>query len=357
MMRNPATLFGAGPFGRRLSRPGAGRIPVTVVTGFLGSGKTTLVRAALAHPGAARTAVIVNEFGEAGIDDVLLRTSTEQVALIGNGCICCAAKNDLHRALRNLAAERETGAVPPFERVLVETSGVSEPGQILQSFANDRTVSSHYALEGLVTVVDAALAAQTQDTAETWTEQVVLADRLVLSKTDMVSPEIASEVTARLAALNPEAPLAHAAEVRRDPAFLFGGATRERSAFLCAPRPAGASAGYETFTLTFDAPFDWPVFSRVMDALTMLRGDDLLRVKGFVNVTGCAGPVVVHYVQHLAAQPEELTLWPTEDRRTRLVFITRGLGRDVVEALFSAFLGLVGAAPHPSRTAGERDVG
>ncbi len=340
-MNNPAVLFGAGQFGRRLRRPGAGRVPVTVVTGFLGAGKTTLIRAALAQPGAARTAVIVNEFGEAGIDDVLLRTSSQEVALIGNGCICCAAKNDLHRALRNLAAEQETGAVPPFERVLVETSGVSEPGPILQSFTNDRTVFTHYALEGLVTVVDAALALGTEESAGgTWTEQVVLADRLILSKTDIATTTMADEVRGRLAALNPEAIQADAREVLADPAFLFGRGERERSAFVCAPRPAAGDAAYETFTLTFDAPFEWPLFARAMDALAALRGADLLRVKGFVNVVGCSGPVVVHAVQHLLAQPEELMNWPTEERSTRLVFITRGLRRAPVEALFLALLGL-----------------
>lgn len=336
----PAGLFGARPFGRPLSRPGAGRIPVTIVTGFLGAGKTTLIRAALSHPEAARTAVIVNEFGEAGIDDVLLRTSSEQVALIGNGCICCAAKSDLHRALRNLAAERERGLVPAFDRVVVETSGVSEPAPLLQSFATDRTVSSHYALEGLVTVVDAVLAARTQETTSTFAEQVALADRLILTKTDLAEADALEDVAARLATLNPEAPLLSADAVRADPSGLFGSTPRARPAFLCAAPAAPAEALYETFSLTFDTPFDWPVFTRIMDTLATLRGDDLLRVKGFVQVTGCPGPVVVHYVQHLAAPPEELTAWPDGEKRTRLVFITRGLPRASVEALFSAVLTL-----------------
>jgi len=337
----PAGLFGGGQFGRRLSRPGAGRIPVTVVTGFLGAGKTTLIRAALAHPEAARTAVIVNEFGAAGVDDILLRTSSEAVTLIGNGCICCAAKNDLHRALRTLFAERETGAVPPFDRVVVETSGLSEPGPILQSFATDRTVSNHYALEGLVTVVDAALAAGTQ--AEEWDEQVVLADCLVLSKLDLAPRDARDQLVARLAALNPLAALADAGDVRGDPAFLFGSGARVRSPFVCTPEAGARSAvtRYETFTLSFDAPFAWEVLTRILDSLAALRGPDLLRVKGLVHVAGTAGPVVVHQVQHLSAPPEELLAWPDADRRTRLVFITRGIARDAVAALFAAHLALL----------------
>lgn len=340
MLRDPAALFGSRPFGRPLSRPGAGRIPVTIVTGFLGAGKTTLIRAALAHPAAARTAVIVNEFGEAGIDDVLLRTSSEQVALIGNGCICCAAKNDLHRALRNLAAERERGLVPAFDRVVVETSGVSEPAPLLQSFATDRTVSTHYALEGLVTVVDAVLAARTQETTTTFAEQVALADRLILTKTDLAGAEALADVAARLAALNPEAPMLEADAVRADPLGLFSGSARHRPAFLCSEPAEPAERLYQTFSLTFDVAFPWAVFTRIMDTLTSLRGDDLLRVKGFVQVAGCPGPVVVHYVQQLAAPPEELASWPDGRARTRLVFITRGLPQAQVEALFGAVLSL-----------------
>ncbi|MEW6122944.1 MAG: GTP-binding protein [Pseudomonadota bacterium] len=341
MLGDPAAAFGARPFGRPLARPGAGRIPVTIVTGFLGAGKTSLIRAALGLPTGARTAVIVNEFGAAGIDDVLLRTSSEQVALVGNGCICCAARSDLHRALRNLAAERETGAVPPFERVVVETSGVSEPGPLLQSFATDRAISTHYALEGLVCVVDAVLGARTLDTSPTFTEQVVLADRLVLTKTDLAAPAAVADLTARLAALNPEADLVAADDVRTGRVLLFTGTARTRPAFACAPS-VPAERLYESFVLTFERPFSWPVFTRILDTLTALRGDDLLRVKGFVAVEGRPGPVVVHYVQHLAAPPEEMRAWPDGVAGTRLVFITRGLRREQVEAVFSAVLGLAG---------------
>lgn len=343
---HPSRLFGGSPFGRRLSRPGAGRIPATVVTGFLGAGKTTLIRAALARPGAERTAVIVNEFAEAGIDDVLLATATEDVTLIGNGCICCAARNDLHRALRTLFADRERGAVPPFDRVVVETSGLSAPGPILQSFATDRTVCTTYSLEGLVTVVDAVLAARSRR-EPVWTEQVVLADRLVLTKTDLADQAQLAEARALLAALNPEAEVAESADVRADPAFLFGTTERTRSALACLPESAAAPAadGHERFVLEFDAPFDWGLFTRVMGDLTAARGEDLLRVKGFVDVEGCAGPVLVQYVQHLAAPPEELVSWPGETRCTRLVFITRDVSREAVSALFSAHLGLLRRAP------------
>jgi G3E family GTPase len=333
---HPADLFGSGRFGRRLPRPGAGKVPVTVVTGFLGAGKTTLIRAALKHPDAANAVIIVNEFGEIGIDDVVLRTSSEDVVLIGNGCMCCATSHDLQRTLRNIYAERETGAVPPFERVIVETSGLADPGPILQSLHADRTLAAHYALSGLVTVVDGVLALDAEANDAVWTEQVVQADSLIVTKGDIAN---ATPLLARLAELNPQATIIAADAARADPgSFLRLPILREAM-----PEPHHHHAhgsGYDSFVLRFERPFDWPLFSRAMDALVAARGEDILRVKGFVHVEGTAGPVVVHYVRHLASQPEELNAWPEADRATRLVFITRNLGRDKVAGLFEALLGL-----------------
>jgi G3E family GTPase len=353
-MRSPAELFGNNPFGRRLSRPGAGKVPVSVVTGFLGAGKTTLIRAALAHPDAANTVVIVNEFGEIGIDDVLLRTSTEEVVLIGNGCMCCSSRNDLQRSLRNLFAERENGAIPPFERVIVETSGLSDPGPILQSFHSDRTIALHYAMSGLVTVVDAALADRAQD--ETiWTEQVIQADTIILTKGDIAGPERLAAIKQELVAINPQAALIDAETARSQPrSFLDTPVLREKAHdhdhdhhhhdhggdHHGHDHARDAAADYDSFVLSFDKPFDWALFVRTMDALVAQRGEDLLRVKGLLNVAGSTGPVVVHYVRHLSSPPEELMNWPSADRRSRLVFITRRLARARIEALFNALLAL-----------------
>ncbi len=340
----PSDLFGGSPFGRRVRRPGAGRVPVTVVTGFLGAGKTSLIRAALAHPQAARTAVIVNEFAELGVDDVLLRTSAEDVRLIGNGCMCCAARSDLQRVLRNLYAERETGAVPPFDRVIVETSGLSDPGPVLQLLAGDRALSGHYAVSALVTVVDCVLALDGAAPPE-WTEQVALADRIVLSKTDLASEAQTARVRTRLAALNPGAEILEAASLRGDPlAWLAPAAAGNGAGFRAAP-PAEPGTACQSFVLTFDTPFQWSVFSQVMETLLALRGDDILRVKGLVHVAGCTGPVAAHFVRQLVARPEELTAWPDADRRTRLVFITRGVDRAPVQALFDAALALAVTKP------------
>jgi len=358
-------LFGQGvqPFGRQLSRPGAGKLPVTVITGFLGAGKSTLIKALLACPEGAGTALIVNEFGEVGIDDALLRESSERTKLLGNGCLCCLSGTDLQMTLRDLFVERMHGSIPDFKRVVIETSGLADPSPILQTLASDRTLDLHYALEGLVTVVDAATALATAEHAPEWEKQVALADRIILTKIDLASPEERERVRVQLAELAPLAPVVEAEAGIVDPAFVFGEtlALREaerRSSFLCeAPSPTGEhKQPYKTFVITIDRPLPWSVFAHAFDTLASLRGPDLLRVKGFVNVAGRLGPVVVHFVQHLAHQPEELKTWPGEDHATRLVFITRNLTRERVEALLNAVLAMADDAPDESTGAGEPET-
>src|SRR6202521_204110 len=172
----------AGRFGRRLKRERGARFPVTVVTGFLGAGKTTLVRRFLATPDGRGTAVIINEFGAVGIDDALLRGSTDEVTLLGNGCLCCNARSDLQIALRGLVAEREQGRVPQFRRILIETSGLAEPGPILQTFATDRALGGEFHVEVLLAMVDAVTGLDTLGWSAEARKQIILADRLVVSK-------------------------------------------------------------------------------------------------------------------------------------------------------------------------------
>ena len=327
----------ASPFGRRQRRARGARIPVTVVSGFLGSGKTTLIRELLRTPEGADTAVVINEFGEIGIDDALLRASSDVTVLLGNGCLCCTVRTDLQESLRTLFADRARGAVPPFQRVVIETSGLADPGPVLQTFASDRALGEEFHLQALVTVVDAPGGAGNLDRMPEARQQVALADRIVLSKTDRADAAAVAALTARLGELT-AAPLATASKGRIDPAFLL-----DESLDLAA-RIAGHehdhahahSSGIDSFALFFDAPLPWPVFEQAMAVLTALRGADLLRVKGLVAVEGVRGPVVVHVVQHVAHRPVELEAWPDGDCRSRLVFIARNLGRPAVEALFAA---------------------
>src|SRR5712675_1869903 len=321
-MSDPFAGSEASPFGRRQRRPRGARSPVTVITGFLGAGKTTLIREFLSRPEGANTAVVVNEFGEIGIDHALLRSSSDTTVLLGNGCVCCAIRTDLQETLRTLFAERGRGAVPSFERVIIETSGLADPGPVLQTIASDRALGDVYHLQGLVAVIDAPSGAGNLDQAPEARHQVALADRAA-----------AAALTERLGSLS-AVPVATAINGAIDPAFLL-----EESLDLAARVTAhqhdhahAHSHGIDSFALFVERPLPWPVFEQAMAVLTGLRGADLLRVKGLVAVEGCRGPVVVHAVQHVAHRPVELEDWPDGDRRSRLVFITRNLGRGVVEA-------------------------
>jgi len=327
----------ASPFGRRLKRERGARIPVTVVTGFLGAGKTTLIRRFLGSPEGQGTAVIVNEYGAVGIDDALLRDSAEETVLLGNGCVCCITRSDLQVALRRLVFDRERGTVPPFARVIIETSGLADPAPILQTFSTDRALGGEFHIDVVLAVVDAVNGDASLDDAPEARKQVILADRLVISKADLGSPAAVEALTLRLQQLNPRALIDIAISGALDPARIIEPATGERSAFLA---EAEHGDGISSFVIAQQPPFEWPVFSRAMETLLALRGADLLRAKGILNVTGCSGPVVVQYVQHLAHPPVELQTWPDENRLSRVVFITRNIPERQVRDLFGAIQAL-----------------
>jgi G3E family GTPase len=329
----------AGRFGRRLKRAPGARIPVTVVTGFLGAGKTTLVRRFLATPEGAGTAVVINEFGSVGIDDALVRASTDDVTLLGNGCLCCNTRSDLQNALRNLVAERAQGTLPPFTRILIETSGLADPGPILQTFATDRALGGEFHVEVVSPWSTRWGGLDTLKWSAEARKQIILADRLVVAKTDLAKVQAVKRLTAQLAALNPHAAVHTAVDGDLDPRCLLeadaaaAGRAALRSGFVA---EAEHSDGIASFVLTDDAPLSWEAFARGMETLIALRGPDLLRVKGLLNVAGCRGPVVVHVVQHLAHPPVELAAWPGKDRASRLVFITRGISETQVRDLLAS---------------------
>jgi G3E family GTPase len=351
-----AALFSGAealPFGRRQRRPRGARIPVTIVTGFLGSGKTTLIRELLATPAGANTAIVINEYGEVGIDNALLRASSDATVLLGNGCVCCAVRTDLQESLRTLFADRARGAVPSFARVVIETSGLADPGPVLQTFASDRALGDVFHLQALVTVVDAPGGAGNLAGMPEARQQVALADRIVLTKTDRGDPLMIAALTARIRELT-AAPLATAAHGVIAPGFLLdeGLDLPVRVATHEHDHAHAHSHGIDSFALFFEAPLPWPVFEQAMAVLTAMRGPDLLRVKGIVAVEGVRGPVVVQAVQHVAHRPVELEDWPDDDRRSRLVCITRNLPREGVEQLFRA-VAVIGTAVVPAAFPGK----
>ncbi len=322
----------AGMFGRRLRRERGPRVPVIVITGFLGAGKTTLLKRFLGTPEGAGTAVVINEFGAAGIDDALIRASADETVLLGNGCLCCIARSDLQQTLRRMLMERDRGEIPDFRRVVIETSGLADPSPILQTFATDRALGEVFHVDVVLTLVDAENGLDTLGWSSEARKQVILADRLVVTKTDIASGRV-DALTAQLRKLNAGAEILTAVNGEIDPARLTESASDQRNAFVA---EAEHSDGISSFVLNETAPMKWTVFSRAMETLLTLRGTDVLRVKGFLDVEGCKGPVLVQFVQHLSPPPVELETWPNDNRQSRVVFIMRNIAEKQVRDLFAA---------------------
>jgi len=306
-----------------------------------------------------RIAVVINEFGEVGIDHELVAASSENVTLLANGCLCCTVRTDLQETLRELFANRRAGSIVDFDRVAIETTGLADPAPVIQTFATDTLLAVQYRLDGVVTLVDAVNGAASLDLHAEAVKQVAVADRLVLTKADIAGAAGLAALRERLHALNPGAPMAEAAMGEIDPSFFLD--IGLRSARADAPQlerwlgvgAAGGSAylgdrlapgahdrAIRSFVLRFDRPFTWQTFSSAMELLTSMRGPDLLRVKGFVDVEGEPGPVVVQGVQHVFHPPVTLDAWPGGDRGSRLVFITRNIPEEAIAALFGAVAGL-----------------
>jgi G3E family GTPase len=269
-----------------------------------------------------------------------VRASAEETVLLGNGCVCCTTRSDLQLALRRLVAERAHGQIPHFRQVVIETSGLADPGPLLQTFATDRALGGEFSVEVVLAVADAATGLKTLDSSAEARKQAILADRLIVTKTDIADPSAAEQLTQRLGALNPRADIVTAVAGVLDP-HLFTAAPGVAQA-SGAPRHSGFVAeaehsdGIRSFVLTETTPLSFIPFAQAMETLVALRGSDLLRVKGLLNVAGCRGPVVVQFVQHLAHPPVELEAWPDQDQTSRVVFITRNIDERAIRGLFAA---------------------
>lgn len=331
----------------------SGKFPVSVVTGFLGSGKTTLINRLLKRPDMNRVAVIVNEFGEQAVDNDLVEVSSEQMMLLNNGCLCCVLRGDLQETLRDLYVKRRNGDIIDFTRVIIETTGLADPAPVMQTLMTDEILQENYRLDCVVTLADAVNGIEQLDTMEEPVKQAALADRIVITKSDLADEATTAKLEARLRELNPQAPIRRALNGEIDLEFLIDvglrnmkGKLEDIERWMGEPDEHGHRHSHDSkvksFTLRYAEPLSWKLFSQTMEVLSALRGSDMLRVKGLVNVEGHKGPMVVQGVQHLFHPPVELQAWPSDDHSTRIVFITRGIPKETVANLFAA-IGAVAA--------------
>ena len=371
------------------------RIPVTVLTGFLGSGKTTLLNKLLRRPELADTAVIINEFGEIGLDHLLVEKSDDEgMVTLNSGCLCCTVRGVLVRTMSELFLKRSRGEVSQFKRMVVETTGLADPAPILHTLMTDPLLASRYRLDGVVTTVDGVNGASTLDNHEEAIKQAAVADRILLTKVDIADAPKLAELKHRLQHLNPGAPFHVVATGEIDPnAILNAGLYNPESKTADVKKWLQAEAyegshdhghghhhhghdhghghhhhghdhghghGHDhkhdgsgeqdphdvnrhddrirSFCMTFDEPMSWATVAAAFDALVTYRGPDLLRMKGILNVKDTDKPVVIHGVQHVFHPPATLDAWPEgDDRKSRVVFITRDIGESTIRKVFASF--------------------
>jgi G3E family GTPase len=326
------------------------RWPVTMVTGFLGSGKTTLLNRLIGTAAFERSAVIINELGEIAVDHLLVDSSPDALIVLDNGCICCSARGDLAGALRTLARQRDAGQVPAFDRVLVETTGIADPVPLMETLCEDPHMAAEFRAHGIVTMVDAVNALEQFDAFAEPAKQVAIADRLLITKSDLASPALLERLESMLRALNPGAAIVRIVTSQVSATRALGDAWQpeHEGAFVWVERAAqvkravahetrahlGQSGEVDTYALWYDQPVTRAGLVLWLDKLAGLKGARLLRVKGILNVQG--EPVAVHAVQRIVHEPVFLPRWPNAERRSRLVFITRGMDRSEIEPTLDA---------------------
>ena len=329
--------------------------PVSVITGFLGSGKTTLLQRLLADPALSDTAVLINEFGEIGLDHQLLERIDARTVLLQSGCLCCTIRGELADAMRDLHSQRTRGVVPPFRRLVIETTGLADPFPVLTTIHADPVLRHHFRIGNVITTIDAVNGARHLARHGESVKQLAVADRIVLTKTDLATPGMVAAITERIVAINPAAPLLHATGHADDAAMLLTRDTFDlvrrseatRTWFSEAPsaplhhhshdRRSSHDPDIEAFAITFDGALDWAAFGVWLTMLLHRHGERVLRVKGILSVAGTDTPVAVHGVQHLVHPPVHMRAWPDAERRSRLVFIVQGLPPDAIRRSLAAF--------------------
>lgn len=354
----------------------APRIPVTVLTGFLGSGKTTVLNRLLRQPELDGTVAIINEFGAVGLDHLLVETSEERFALLDNGCICCTVRDDLVATLKDIVARSDAGTLPAVKRILIETTGLADPVPVLHTLIVDPDLAPLFAIDGVTVTVDAVNGLSTLERHPEAMKQVAVADRVLITKADIADAKEFMRLERRLARLAPTADrfaVAHGAVeaekilgaggfnpdgLSADVAIWFREAARAADAAAahdhdhhdhdaaCADPHCGhdhhhhpaAHDGIQSYAFVIDQPVEWAAFAQWLEYLTIMKGEKLLRMKGLVHLADDPSrPMVVHAVQSVVHPPARLAAWPDDDRRTRIVFIVRDIPRETVERTLARF--------------------
>ena len=331
-------------------------LPIFVVTGYLGSGKTTLINKMLKHSSLRDAAVLVNEFGEVGIDHMLVQEMDENTVLLQSGCICCTIRSDLKDSIIELNSKRESGKIPPYKRLILETTGLADPSPILFTLNSDTVIKHHYRLGAVIATVDSVNAATQMRRHKEPLKQVLVADRVVITKHDLVKKEKVVALREKLRKLNPTADIIEALHGDIDinrllRADIYEKKSKQRETKRWLPVPEDDSNDDEhhshdinrhgktisSFTISYERSLDWTAFGIWLTMLLNSHGENVLRVKGILNVKGVDAPVIINGVQHVVHPPIHLNSWPNNDRRSHIVFIVDNMDRELIERSLSAF--------------------
>ena len=334
------------------------QIPVTVITGFLGSGKTTLLSSILKKKEMQKTAVIINEFGEIGLDHALIEHTDENIVELQSGCICCTIQGDLNKTLIDLFDKMMNGKVSSFNRILIETTGLANPVPIIHTLMSSIELIRIYSLDGVITVVDSINGEKTLDLHEESLKQLALAEKIILSKTDIVDKDEINSLIYRIKEINPVSQIVFSKFGNIPLEEIFGlGAydpykkSEDVKKWLAAEKYKDKkhhhhhdvnrhNENIRAFSMMSENPVNMIAFSFFRDMITAALGVNLLRMKGIINIAGEERPAVIHGVQHIFHPVQWLEKWPDNDRRTKLVFITQNIKKEQIEDFFRPLMGL-----------------